>query len=248
MRVAAVDGRGNIDWSDSNPKVDCIDPVQGNFFAPMCAASAPGAPRPVAGALTLAVAAVALGTRGFGGALDDEPPARPAARSSAAAGQGAENIGSDLQHRGRAPACASTRSVPAPIRGIEGRRPSRRSCVRDTYAARTVHGGRPSICFAAARCTVAARGFRSLGRAKCAARTEHTTSQPMEAVRRGRLVSLLLARSARRATHGCRENGTDADRDARGRFNAFQLKHAIASNRRHPLPEGRRDATGTAGA
>jgi hypothetical protein len=61
VRVAAVDGRGNIDWSDSNPEVDCIDPVQGNFFAPMCAASAPGAPRRGAGALTLAVAAVALG-------------------------------------------------------------------------------------------------------------------------------------------------------------------------------------------
>lgn len=39
VRVAAVDGNGNVDWSDANPDVDCVDPVQGNFFSSLCSAS-----------------------------------------------------------------------------------------------------------------------------------------------------------------------------------------------------------------
>jgi hypothetical protein len=42
VRVAAVDGLGNITWSDAVPERDCIDPVQGNYFYPLCAVSAPG--------------------------------------------------------------------------------------------------------------------------------------------------------------------------------------------------------------
>jgi hypothetical protein len=43
VRVAAVDGVGNFAWSETGDD-DCVDPVQGNFFYPICAASAPGAP------------------------------------------------------------------------------------------------------------------------------------------------------------------------------------------------------------
>jgi hypothetical protein len=39
VRVAAVDGRGNLAWSDADPETDCIDPVQGNYFYPLCSAS-----------------------------------------------------------------------------------------------------------------------------------------------------------------------------------------------------------------
>ena len=36
VRVVAVDGNGNADPSDEDASVDCIDPVQGNYFAPLC--------------------------------------------------------------------------------------------------------------------------------------------------------------------------------------------------------------------
>lgn len=58
VRVAAVDGNGNIDWSDENPEVDCVDPVQGNYFASICSVAAVGAGRaPLTG---IGVAAAAL--------------------------------------------------------------------------------------------------------------------------------------------------------------------------------------------
>lgn len=59
VRVAAVDGNGNIDWSDANPEVDCIDPVQGNYFASICSASAVGTRAPAAG-LGLVLAALSI--------------------------------------------------------------------------------------------------------------------------------------------------------------------------------------------
>jgi hypothetical protein len=45
VRVAAVDGRGNLGWSDANPDTDCINPVQGNYFYPLCSIGAGGSPR-----------------------------------------------------------------------------------------------------------------------------------------------------------------------------------------------------------
>lgn len=39
VRVAAVDGKGNLAWSDADPEVDCINPVQGNYFYPLCSIS-----------------------------------------------------------------------------------------------------------------------------------------------------------------------------------------------------------------
>lgn len=43
VRVAAVDGVGNVAWSESNPGNDCVDPVQGNFFYGLCSVSAASA-------------------------------------------------------------------------------------------------------------------------------------------------------------------------------------------------------------
>lgn len=64
VRVAAVDGNGNIDWSDANGDVDCVDPVQGNFFQSLCSVSRAGAGRaPVAGLSLFAAAALALSVR-----------------------------------------------------------------------------------------------------------------------------------------------------------------------------------------
>lgn len=60
VRVAAVDGRGNVDWSDSNPDVDCVNPVQGNFFYSLCAVSAPG------GSAGTGLAALPLAVMGLG--------------------------------------------------------------------------------------------------------------------------------------------------------------------------------------
>lgn len=40
VRVAAVDGRGNFGWSETDPEIDCINPVQGNYFYALCSASA----------------------------------------------------------------------------------------------------------------------------------------------------------------------------------------------------------------
>jgi hypothetical protein len=64
VRVAAVDGNGNIDWSDANSGIDCVDPVQGNFFASLCTVSAAGTGRaPVAGLGLFAAATLALCVR-----------------------------------------------------------------------------------------------------------------------------------------------------------------------------------------
>ena len=44
VRVAAVDGVGNLDFSDlRDGEEECVDPVQGNFFYGLCSASTPGA-------------------------------------------------------------------------------------------------------------------------------------------------------------------------------------------------------------
>lgn len=64
VRVAAVDGNGNIDWSDANSNIDCVDPVQGNFFASLCTVSQAGAGRaPLAGLGLFAAATLALVVR-----------------------------------------------------------------------------------------------------------------------------------------------------------------------------------------
>ena len=43
VRVAAVDGVGNLDFSDlRDGQEQCIDPVQGNFFYSICSVTAPG--------------------------------------------------------------------------------------------------------------------------------------------------------------------------------------------------------------
>lgn len=61
VRVAAVDGNGNLDWSNSRADVDCIDPVQGDFFQPLCVASAIGAGRaPAFGFALFGLVALAL--------------------------------------------------------------------------------------------------------------------------------------------------------------------------------------------
>jgi len=44
VRVAAVDGVGNLDFSDLNGgEEECLDPVQGNFFYSLCSAAPPRA-------------------------------------------------------------------------------------------------------------------------------------------------------------------------------------------------------------
>lgn len=64
VRVAAVDGRGNVDWSDANTEVDCVDPVQGNFFYSICSASAPGGGGTAGiGLAVIGLAALALAIR-----------------------------------------------------------------------------------------------------------------------------------------------------------------------------------------
>ena len=42
VTVAAVDGVGNVDYADNEGGEVCVDPVQGNFFEPLCSVSAPG--------------------------------------------------------------------------------------------------------------------------------------------------------------------------------------------------------------
>lgn len=45
VRVAAVDGAGNVDFDDiGDETAQCVDPVQGNFFYGLCSVGAPGAP------------------------------------------------------------------------------------------------------------------------------------------------------------------------------------------------------------
>lgn len=67
VRVVAVDGRGNADPSDEDPgdaSVDCIDPVQGNYFYPLCTVSAAGAGNaPPIGFAALGATFVALAVR-----------------------------------------------------------------------------------------------------------------------------------------------------------------------------------------
>ncbi len=59
VRVAAVDGVGNLDFSDVRDGEEaCLDPVQGNFFYGLCATGSPGAARRGA---TLAVPLALLG-------------------------------------------------------------------------------------------------------------------------------------------------------------------------------------------
>lgn len=64
VRVAAVDGNGNLNWSDESADVDCIDPVQGDFFQPLCAVSVVGARRaPAFGLALFALVGLALVVR-----------------------------------------------------------------------------------------------------------------------------------------------------------------------------------------
>ncbi|MCB9593213.1 MAG: hypothetical protein H6719_10815 [Sandaracinaceae bacterium] len=60
VRVAAVDGVGNLDFSDlRDGQEECLDPVQGNFFYGLCSATAPGS-----GGASPLVGLVALGLLG----------------------------------------------------------------------------------------------------------------------------------------------------------------------------------------
>ncbi|MCZ7682236.1 MAG: hypothetical protein M5U28_26975 [Sandaracinaceae bacterium] len=61
VRVAAIDGRGNVDWSDANADIDCVDPVQGNFFYSLCSVSAPGGRRRGRGLAVVSLAVLGLG-------------------------------------------------------------------------------------------------------------------------------------------------------------------------------------------
>ncbi|MFK7985295.1 MAG: hypothetical protein AB8I08_04620 [Sandaracinaceae bacterium] len=59
VRVAAIDGVGNVVFNDADEGGDCVDPVQGNFFYGLCAVR-PGSDSPAGGALFLPLAAVLL--------------------------------------------------------------------------------------------------------------------------------------------------------------------------------------------
>lgn len=62
VRVAAVDGVGNLDFSDlSDEEEPCLDPVQGNFFYGLCGA-APGR-GPAGGGLAIGLVALAWARR-----------------------------------------------------------------------------------------------------------------------------------------------------------------------------------------
>jgi len=56
IAILAVDGVGH---TVSGP-TRCVDPIQGNFFAPLCSVSAPGAPRGVASSMSVALLGAAL--------------------------------------------------------------------------------------------------------------------------------------------------------------------------------------------
>ncbi len=61
VRVIAVDGLGNADPSDEDSGVDCIDPVQGNYFFSLCSVSAPGRGRaPLLGVALVGAVAITL--------------------------------------------------------------------------------------------------------------------------------------------------------------------------------------------
>jgi len=56
ITILAVDGVGH---TVSGP-TRCVDPIQGNFFAPLCSVSAPGAPRGVASSTSVVLLGAAL--------------------------------------------------------------------------------------------------------------------------------------------------------------------------------------------
>lgn len=63
VRVAAVDGLGNVAFNEIDDDAsagDCVDPVQGNFFYPICSAGTVGAPRSGALLTLLGVGLVAV--------------------------------------------------------------------------------------------------------------------------------------------------------------------------------------------
>jgi hypothetical protein len=60
VAVIAVDGTGRVD-DDTAPV--CLDPVQGNYFEPLCTVTAPGTPRSAPVAVLLAACAAAVAVR-----------------------------------------------------------------------------------------------------------------------------------------------------------------------------------------
>ena len=58
VRIAAIDGVGNPTFSDRRDGEEaCLDPVQGNYFYPLCHASAPGRAARGTGGTALALGA-----------------------------------------------------------------------------------------------------------------------------------------------------------------------------------------------